>query len=110
MTIEDAYYQDARRCNPTFEALDRDLEALGHGIFIAKTLPDPPHDTAFRRILTAAERVNEQAVKAAKSVGRPKEQILRELTKGGAFRIDFGFGPHEIKEEPLELDEEGEAE
>ncbi len=110
MTIEDAYYQDGRRCNPTFEALDRDLEALGHEIFIAKTLPDPPHDTVFMRILTAAERVNEQAVKAAQSVGRPKEQILRQLTRGGAFAIDFGFGRQEIAEEPLELEGEREAE
>jgi hypothetical protein len=104
LTIEDAYYQDARRCNPTFEALDRDLEALGHEIFIAKTLPDPPHDAVLTRILTAAERANNQAVKAAESLGRPKEQILRELGRRAPFATGFAFGQPRLAEEPPEAE------
>jgi hypothetical protein len=88
-TIEDRYYEDRRRCNPEFHELDRDLEALGHEIFIAKTLPDPPHDATLRRVLTVAERVRNQAARAADSADTRRD-LLRELGRPGIVRGTTG--------------------
>jgi hypothetical protein len=109
-TIEDAYYADRRRCNPTFTALDRDLAALGHEIFIAKTLPDPPPDGMLRKVLTAAERVMNGAKRAADSSGLSKQQILADLEYPGRLGTSEFVGDQARRpSEPVEAPTEGVA-
>jgi hypothetical protein len=76
--FDQEYYDDRRRCNPEFTALDRALDDLSRELRIVKTLPDPPHDGDAVTLANAVERVRAQAATAGSTVGHRAQVILRK--------------------------------